>query len=181
MLQYCKVFSGTRSQISSEICPKVARRFTHSASGATSNEILKTSCAAYAVYVNVSQETRRANASVHDQNDGVINFTISLLSELCNSKLPRVPNNPYDSTGMLMSTKALYLSIIDQKFCKSNLFCRFRTGDSYSCFSQATRGPRFCFRTRVSYSSTMLGPRPERDPRSTYPKTQDPHSACFKT
>jgi len=30
-----------------------------------------------------------------------INSAISLLSDLCNSRLSRVPNNPYDSTEML--------------------------------------------------------------------------------
>ena len=74
MWQYRKVYSRTRSRISSEISPKVARTYAHSASSATSNEILNTSRAAYAVHANVSQETRRANASALDQNDGEVEF-----------------------------------------------------------------------------------------------------------
>ena len=48
----------------------MARTTAHSASGVTSNEVLKTSCATHASRVNVSQETPGANASVHDHNDG---------------------------------------------------------------------------------------------------------------
>ena len=53
-------------QISSEITPKVARATAHNASGATSNEVLRTSRAARAFRVNVPQGTRRANAPAHD-------------------------------------------------------------------------------------------------------------------
>ena len=41
MRQYRKVSSETRSRISLEINPKVARTTAHSASGATSEEVLK--------------------------------------------------------------------------------------------------------------------------------------------
>ena len=70
MRQYHKVSSKTRSRISSEITPKVARTTAHSANGVTSEEVLKASRAAYTVHVNVSQEICRANASAHDQSDG---------------------------------------------------------------------------------------------------------------
>jgi len=55
MRHYCKVSSETRSGISSEITPQVARTTAHSASGATSNEVLKTSRATCASCVNVPQ------------------------------------------------------------------------------------------------------------------------------
>ena len=51
MWQYRKVSLETRSRISLEITPKVARTTAHSASGATSKEVMKTSRAAR---VNVS-------------------------------------------------------------------------------------------------------------------------------
>ena len=70
MRQYRKVSSETRSRISSEISPKVARTSAHSVSGVTSSEVLKTSCAARVVRVNISQETRKTNALVHDHIDG---------------------------------------------------------------------------------------------------------------
>jgi len=70
MRQYHKVSSEIRSRISSEISPRVARTFAYSSSDATSNKVLKTSRATYAAHVNISQETRRANASVHDHKDG---------------------------------------------------------------------------------------------------------------
>jgi len=70
MWQYCKVSYETCCRISSEISPKVARTTAHSVNGVTSNNILKTSHATHAVRVNVSQETRRINASVHYHNDG---------------------------------------------------------------------------------------------------------------
>ena len=54
MLQYHKISSGIRSRISSEISPKVACTSAHSASSATSNEVLKISRAAHAAPVNVS-------------------------------------------------------------------------------------------------------------------------------
>ena len=61
-------------QISSEITPKVARATAHNASGATSEEVLKTSRIAHAARVNVPQEARRASASTHDQSDGEDQF-----------------------------------------------------------------------------------------------------------
>ena len=70
MRQYRKVSSETHSQISLEISPIVAYTSAYSTSGATSNEVMKISCATHAARVNVSQETRRANVSVHDHNDG---------------------------------------------------------------------------------------------------------------
>jgi len=69
MWLYLKISSETRSRISSEISPKVARTTAHNASCAASNEVLKTSCATHTARINVSQETRGANASVHDHND----------------------------------------------------------------------------------------------------------------
>jgi len=66
MRQYSKVSSETCSRISSEITPKVARMTTHSANGVTSEEVLKTSRAAHAVRINISQETRKAKGSAHD-------------------------------------------------------------------------------------------------------------------
>ena len=51
--QYRKVSSETRSRISSEISPKVARTTAHNASGATSEEVLKISRVAHAARVNV--------------------------------------------------------------------------------------------------------------------------------
>ena len=72
--QYRKVSSETCSRISSEISPKVARTTGHSVNGATSNEVLNTFHASHAVCVNVSQETRRANASVHYQSVGEDQF-----------------------------------------------------------------------------------------------------------
>jgi len=70
MRQYRKVSSETHSRISSEISLKVARTSAHSTNGATSSEVLKTSCATHVVCVNVSQETRMTNVSVHDHSDG---------------------------------------------------------------------------------------------------------------
>ena len=69
MRHHRKVSSGTRSRISLEISPEVARTPANSASNATSNEVLKTSRVAYVIHVNVSEETHRANASVHDQSN----------------------------------------------------------------------------------------------------------------
>ena len=68
--QYRKFSSETRSRISSEISPRVAHTSAYSTSGATTKEVLKTSRATYATRVNDPQETRRANASVHDHNNG---------------------------------------------------------------------------------------------------------------
>ena len=59
MRQYRKVSSENRSQNSSEISPKVACTSTHSASGATSNEVLKTSRATHAFHVNTSRRPAR--------------------------------------------------------------------------------------------------------------------------
>ena len=69
MRHYHKVSSETRSRISSEITPRGARATAHSASGVTSNEVLKTSHAARATRVNIPQGTRMANALAHDQSD----------------------------------------------------------------------------------------------------------------
>ena len=74
MLQYRKDSSETHSRISSEISPKMVYTSAHSASSATSNEVLKTSHAAHVVRVNVSQETHRTKASVHDHSDGEDQF-----------------------------------------------------------------------------------------------------------
>ena len=74
MRQYRKVSSETRTRISSEITPKVARTTAHSASGATSKVVLKTSRIAHAACDNVSQETRRVKASIHYQSDGEDQF-----------------------------------------------------------------------------------------------------------
>ena len=70
MRQYRKLSSETHSRISSEITPKVPRITAHSASGATLEEVLKTSRAAHAARVNASQETRKAKVSARDQSDG---------------------------------------------------------------------------------------------------------------
>jgi len=70
MRQYRKVSFESHSQISLEITPKVARTTAYSASGATSEEVLQTSHATHATRVNISQETRWANTSAHDQSDG---------------------------------------------------------------------------------------------------------------
>ena len=74
MRQYRKISSETRSRISSEIYPKVARTTAHNASGVTSEEVLKISRAAHATRANVTQGTRRANASAHDQSGGEDQF-----------------------------------------------------------------------------------------------------------
>jgi len=74
MRQYCKDSSGTHFRISLEISSKVSRTSAHNASGVTSNEVLKTSRVAHAVRVNISQETSRANASIHDQNNSEDQF-----------------------------------------------------------------------------------------------------------
>jgi len=70
MRQYRKVSYETRSRISSEISPRVARTFVYSANGAIFNEVLKTYRANHATRINFSQETRRANTSLHVHNDG---------------------------------------------------------------------------------------------------------------
>jgi len=70
MQQYCKVSSKTRPRISSEITPRVARTTAHSTNGATSEEVLITSCAVHAARVNIPQGTRRANALARDQSSG---------------------------------------------------------------------------------------------------------------
>jgi len=72
MWQYRKVSSETCSRTFSEITPEVAHTTAHNAKGATSEEVLKISRTAHAACVNVSQETRRAKASAHDQNDGEV-------------------------------------------------------------------------------------------------------------
>jgi len=78
----------------------VACTFAHSASGATSNEVLKTSRAAHAVRINVSQETRKVNVSVHDQSDGEDQFHhLSPLRPL-QFQVAEGSNNLYDSTGI---------------------------------------------------------------------------------
>jgi len=69
MQQYRKVSSKTCSRIFSEITHEVARTIAHSTKGVTSEEVLKTSRAAHAARVNVSQETCRAKASAHNQRD----------------------------------------------------------------------------------------------------------------
>ena len=98
MRQYHKVSSETHSRISSEITPKVARTTAQSASGATSEEVLKISCTTHAARVNLSQETtgpvRRRPIKVMMK----ISSAVFLLSKLYNFKLPGVPNNSYDST-----------------------------------------------------------------------------------
>ena len=80
MQQYRKVSSRTHSRISSEISPKVAHTSSHSISNATSKEVLKISSAAYPAWINVSQETRRTNASAHNQSDGEDQSRPSLFS-----------------------------------------------------------------------------------------------------
>ena len=109
MRQYRKVSSGTCSRISSETSSKVARTTAHSVNGATSNDVLKTSRATHAARINVSQKTNGANTSVHDHNNGEDHSAITLLSTLCNFRLPRVPNNPCDSTGMLNVDEGIVL------------------------------------------------------------------------
>jgi len=52
----------------------VAYTTAHNASGPASNEVLKTSRAAYPARVNVPQGTRRANAPAHYQSDGEEQF-----------------------------------------------------------------------------------------------------------
>ena len=74
MRRYRKVSSETRSRISSEITPKVAYTTAHSASDATSEEVLKTSRVAHAARVNISQETRKASTLAHDQSDNEDQF-----------------------------------------------------------------------------------------------------------
>ena len=60
---------------------------------------------------------------------------ITLLSKLCRFRLSRVPNNLYDSTEMLNVDEGVtHTSTINWRFYRSNLFCRFRTRGSYSCF-----------------------------------------------
>ena len=88
-----QVSSETRSRISSKITPKVARTTAHSASGTTSEEVLKTSHAAHAA---ASTSLRRPAGRKHRHTIKVmvkINSVV-LLSKLCNSKLTGVPNNP---------------------------------------------------------------------------------------
>ena len=67
--QYRRVFSETRSQVSSETSPKVACAIAHNASSAIFSEVLKTSRVARTTRVNVSQETRRASTLAHRQNN----------------------------------------------------------------------------------------------------------------
>ena len=67
----------------------MARTSAHSASNATSNEVLKTSRAAHAARINVSQETHKA------MHQHMIKSMVKI------SPAMRVPNNPFDSTGML--------------------------------------------------------------------------------
>jgi len=69
MRQYRKVSYETCSRISSEITPEVARTTARNARGATSQEVLKTSRAAHAARINISQETGKAKVVVHDQRD----------------------------------------------------------------------------------------------------------------
>jgi len=95
---------------------------------------------------------------------GKINSTIFLLSDLCNSRLPRVPTTSTTQPEYRTSTKASRSSTTAQKFCRRNLFCRFRMRDSYPCFSQAMRGSR-----------------PTRDPHSACLKIRYPCSTSFRT
>ena len=91
------------------------------------------------------------------------NPTIALLSELYNSRLPRVLSNPAARSECWTPTKASRSSTTDWKFYRGNLFYRIRMWSSYPCFSQTMRGPRSYPRIRVSYSSKMRGPCPMRD------------------
>ena len=60
----------------------MARTIACSVSSATLEEVLKTSRAAHAAGVNVSQETRRAKALAHDQSDGEDQFCCPSLQTL---------------------------------------------------------------------------------------------------
>jgi len=164
MQHYRKVSFETRSRISSEISPKVARITAHSASDTTSNEVLKTSRSARAARVNAPQGTRRANAPDTIKVMEKINPAITLLFELCNFRLSRVLNNSYGLIGCWTSMKVSCSSTTNRRFCRGNQFCRFRTQGLYPHSSQATQGPH-----------------PTRDPRSTYAKTWDLHSVSFRT
>jgi len=70
MRQYRTVSSETRSLISSEISPKVARITAYNASGAALNEVLKNlSCSPRSSH-QCPSGARRANAPAHNQSDG---------------------------------------------------------------------------------------------------------------
>ena len=101
MRQYRRVSLWTRSRISLEISPEVARTSTHSASRPLLTRFWK----------SLVQPTRPASTSLkrpaglmHQHMIKAImkiNPTITLLSELYNFRLPRVPNNPCGSIKMV--------------------------------------------------------------------------------
>ena len=74
MREYRKVSSRTRSQISLEISPKVARTFAYCAKQCHFYEVLKISRVVHTAHVNVSQEIHRANVLAFDQSDGEDQF-----------------------------------------------------------------------------------------------------------
>ena len=63
-----------------------------------SNEVLKTSRAAYTARVNVSQETHRGNASAHDQSDGEDQSHHHSSLQTLQFQVAKGPNNCCDST-----------------------------------------------------------------------------------
>ena len=79
-----KSLQGTRSRISSEIFPRVGRISAHSASGTTSNEVLKTSHVAHAAASMSLKRLARLMRRYTIKEMVKINSAICLLSELCN-------------------------------------------------------------------------------------------------
>jgi len=104
-----------------------------------------------------------------------INSAVFLLCKLCYSRLSGVPNNPCGLTGMLNVDEGIVLvdNILHHKHVS-------RMRGLYLCFFQATRVPRFYFKTRVLRSPTTRGPCQMWDPRSTGPKIRVSHFVCLR-
>jgi len=94
MRHYRKVSSETCSRISLEITPKVAYTTAYNARGATSQEVLKTYRASHAACVNISQETHKAKALVHDHIDSEGQFRRPPHLQHMQFQVVGVPNNP---------------------------------------------------------------------------------------
>jgi len=109
MRHYHKVSSETRSRISSEVSPKVACTFAYSTSGATSNEVLKISRATHAAAPTSLRTPTWLMCRYMITMMVKINPTITLLSELCNSILLRVLDNPCGLIRMLNVNEGVVL------------------------------------------------------------------------
>jgi len=175
MWQYLKVSSEARSQISSEITPKVARTTAHNASSATFEEVRKTSRIAHAARASISQETHRASASAHDQNDGEDQFCRLSPLQTLQFKVAEGSLQPCDSTGILnidegiahvnnkskILQKSSILQIQNERFTPASLSGNARSASNARpvfCLPQNAR-PVFCQLHNTMSASLVLNAR----------------------